>query len=213
MPESTTSAGGAIGYPRDPSKGDKLQGVLNARVVDRAHVAHLNLTAAEAATASTTAVHAAITDTGVAQTVTTGFTAPPYPRNVTATAGGTAGDIKAIQVTVEGTNEAGETITEVLPAFTVDTAGTVVGNKAFKTVTKLTLPAHDGVGATTALGFGDKIGLPHKLTHNTVLSAFLNNVLEGTAATVVVSATALESNTVDLNSALNGTVLDAYYVV
>jgi len=36
-------------------------------------------------------------------------------------------------------NEAGEAITETLPAFTVDTAGTVTGSKAFKTITSITI--------------------------------------------------------------------------
>lgn len=213
MSSSTISKGGDIGYPTDPSKGQELQGVLNARAVDQAFIARLSLSAAEAAAANTTAVHAAVTDNGATQIITTGFTNPPYPRNVTATAGGTATDIKAIQVIVEGTNDAGETITETLPAFTVDTAGTVQGNKAFKTVTKATIPAHDGTGATTALGFGDKIGLPHKLAHNTVFLAFVNNVKEGTLPTVTVSTTLLEDNTADPNSALAGTAVDIYYLV
>ena len=200
-------------YPPNPALGQELQGVLNARTVDRGFLAHLQLTAAQAAAASTTGVKSAVTDNGVAQIITTGITNPPFPRNITATAGGTAGDIKAIQVTIEGTNEAGETITELLPAFTVDTAGTVVGSKAFKTVTKITIPAHDGTGATTAIGFGDKIGLPHKLSQNTLQMAFLNNVEEVDAPSVTVSSTLLESNTVDLDSALNGTVCDLWYLV
>jgi hypothetical protein len=45
------------------------------------------------------------------------------------------------------------------------------------------------------------------------LAAYLNNVKEGTAPTVAVSATAVESNTIDLNSVLNGSVVDAYLMV
>lgn len=168
----------------------------------------LSLTAAQAAAASATGIHAAVTDTGEEQEITTGITNPPFPRNITATAGGTAGDIKAIQVTVEGTNMAGEAISEDLPAFTVDTAGIVTGSKIFATVTKITIPAHDGTGATTAIGFGSKIGLPTKLDRNTVQAAYLNKAKEGTAPTVTVSSTALESNGVTLNSSLNGTAVD-----
>jgi hypothetical protein len=91
--------------------------------------------------------------------------------------------------------------------FTVDTAGTVQGSKAFKTVTQISIPTHDGNGATTAIGFNEKMGLPFKLARNSVIAAYLNNVKEGTAPTVAVSSTALESNTVDLNSALNGTIV------
>ncbi|MGE3798393.1 MAG: hypothetical protein AB7G88_11185, partial [Thermomicrobiales bacterium] len=83
--------------------------------------------AAEAVAANTNGVHAAHTDDGAPEVLTTGITNPPCPRNITATAGGTAGDIKAIQVLIEGTNFLDEAISETLPAFSVDTAGTVQG--------------------------------------------------------------------------------------
>lgn len=153
------------------------------------------------------AVRAAVTDNGAEQVITSSITNPAVPRNVTATAGGTADDIKAIQVVVAGTNVYDEAITETLPAFTVNTAGTVVGSKAFKTVTSITIPAHDGTGATTSVGTGAKLGLPYKLSRNSVLAAFLNGVKEGTDPTVAVSSSAVESNTVSLNSALDGNVV------
>lgn len=156
----------------------------------------------------TNVVHAAVTDNGSAQTITTGITNPSYTRNITATSGGTGGDIKAVQVIITGTNEADQVITETLPVFTVNTATTVVGAKAFKTVTSIYIPAHDGTGATTAIGTGALLGLGMAIPRNTIRAAFLNKVLEGTAPTVAVSATALESNTVSLNSALNGTAVD-----
>lgn len=181
--------------------------------IQKTTVCKRSWSAAEAATASTTAVHAAIQDDGTQQEITTGFTAPPCPRNITATSGGTAGDIKAVQVTVTGTNANGETISETLPIFTENSATTVVGNKAFATVTAATIPAHDGTGATTALGFGDKLGLPHLLPANTVLLATLGGTKEGTAPTVVADSDELEKNTIDLNSALNGTAVTAYYLL
>lgn len=154
---------------------------------------------------TTTAVHAAVTDNGTQQVVTTAITNPDVPRNVTATAGGTNTDIKAIQVIVAGTDIDGNAITETLPAFTVDTAGTVTGSKAFKTVTSITIPAHDGTGATTAIGRGAKLGLPNRLPgRNTVLAAYLAGVREATAPTVAADATNISGNTVQLSSALNG---------
>jgi hypothetical protein len=181
--------------------------------VDRGYIAHIEVPAASAVVANTTAVLAAVTSTALTQVITTGITNPAYARNITATAGGTAADIKAIQVIIEGTNMDNETITETLPAFTVDTAGTVAGAKAFRTVTKVTIPAHDGTGATTAIGFGEVLGIPYKLAHNSVLLAYHNNVREGTLPTVTTSATVLESNTFDLNTALNGSKVDVYLVV
>lgn len=137
---------------------------------------------------------------------------PDVCRNITATAGGTAADIGAIQVTITGTDMRDDVITEDLPAFTVNTAGTVQSTKAFKTVTAVSIPAHDGTGATTSIGVGDKLGLPYKNDRNTVLAAFLNGTKEGTAPTVTSSASVLASNTVDLNSALDGNevVIDYY---
>ncbi|OII61204.1 hypothetical protein BJP40_06670 [Streptomyces sp. CC53] len=161
---------------------------------------------------TTTAVHAAVTDDGTEQTITTAITNPDVPRVVTATAGGTAGDIGAIQVTVNGTDIHGNTISEVLPAFTVDTAGTVTGTKAFKTVTSIVIPAHDGTGATTAVGVGAALGLPVKLDRDTVVAAFLDGVRESTRPTVTFSSSAVESNKVTLSSALDGNaVIVDYY--
>lgn len=157
------------------------------------------------AVADTDGILAAVTDDGTEQTITTGLNTPEVPRNITATAGGTAVDIGAIQVVVTGTNAEDQVITETLPAFTVNTAGTVAGLKAFKTVTQAVIPAHDGVLATTAIGFGDVLGIGHRLARDSMIAAYLDDAKEGTAPTVVVDATTLESNTADLNSALDGT--------
>lgn len=201
-------------YPRNTNYGLTLQSDAGIGVTTAGmQVACLTVAAASATVASTTGIHAAVTDTGVQVVVTTGITNPSVPRCLSATAGGTAGDIKAISVVVAGTNYAGDSISETLPAFTVDTAGTVQGSKAFKTVTSITIPAHDGTGATTAVGFNEKLGLPDKLPTNTVLFASLGGTREGTAPTVTASASALESNTVDLNSALNSSEVKIFYVV
>lgn len=186
-------------------------GATSTYSVASSEVVRYTILAASAVVASTTGVHAAVTDTGADVTVTTSITNPAVARNITATAGGTAGDIKAIQVIVTGTNMNDEVISETLPAFTVNTAGSVTGAKIFKTVTSFVIPAHDGTGATTALGFGNKFGLPDKLALNTVSRAFLDSVVEGTAPTVTVSSSALESNGFTLNSTPNGTQIDVLY--
>ena len=144
--------------------------------------------------------------------IITGITNPSVPRSITATAGGTSGDIKAVAVIIAGTNFEDVAITETLPVFTLDTPGTVEGLKAFKTVTSITVPAADGLGATVSIGFGEKLGLPSRLAHNTVTRTFLNNTKEGTDPTVTVDAVNLSGNTIKLNSTLNGTVVDAYYI-
>lgn len=202
-------------YPFNPTLGQKMQSNVAGVNVDMSFIAHLRWAATEAVAADANAVHAAIAasaDTVVVET--TDFVAPPCVRNISATVAATdVQNIKAVQVIVEGTNVAGDTITETLPAFTVNTAGTVVGAKAFATVTKVTVPAMDGVAVTVTIGFGAILGIPYKLSHNTLLAAYLNNVIEAQAATVTVSATAVESNTIALNSALDGHVVDVYVIV
>ena len=115
-------------------------------------------------------------------------------------------------VVVTGTNLAGETITETL---TPNGGATVAGAKCFATITSIVGADWVKGGAdpdTITFGFGPKIGLPDKLTDTAqVLVTSLNNVKEATAAAVTVSATALESNGVDLDSALNGTPVKIYY--
>ena len=64
-----------------------------------------------------------------------------------------------------------------------------------------------------SIGFSDILGLPYKLSYNTVLYAFLDNAKEGTDPTVTVDDDEVEKNTIDLNSALNGTVVDVYLLV
>lgn len=153
---------------------------------------------------SNTVLHAAVTDTGAPQTVTP-TAQPDMARNVSATAGGTGANITAVQVVVNGTDMYGNPITETLPAFTAATPGTVTGSKAFQTVTSVVVPAN-GTGVTTSVGVGNKFGLPVKLSRNTVLFTFQDNVRETFAgATVAVDSTHLESNTVTFVGTPNGT--------
>lgn len=166
-----------------------------------------------AAAGATTLVHAAITgSSSAASTVTTGFTDPDVPRNLTVTAGGTAADIAAGNVTVTGTNVEGKVITEDF-AITVDTAATITGNKAFKTVTSVLIPQQDGAAATYAIGVGNKIGLNHRLASTagtgTVRVVSLTTagakVLQAAPSAVATSATLVESNTVTPATTPNGT--------
>lgn len=113
-------------------------------------------------------------------------------------------------VVIVGTNIGGEIITE-----TIALAGVAVvsGNKAFRTITQVTLPAYAVANTERVrVGTGAKLGLRLLLTRNSVLFAFLGGVREGTAPTVAFSPTALESNTVTLSSALNGSavIVDLY---
>ena len=153
-----------------------------------------------------------ITDDGTEQTITAGITDPPTPRVLTASSDGTQGDIKAIQVTINGTDEFDEPLTEVMPIFTVNLETTVTGLKVFKTVTSVVIPAHDGNGATTEIGLGPTLGLGVLLTRDTVLGTFFGGVKEATLPTVNFDADDVESNSILLDSTLDGSaVLVDYY--
>jgi len=132
-------------------------------------------------------------------------------------------------------------IRAALAADTAVTALFIVGGATDKVIlTAITPAANDAtlniaisdgtcVGVTTAansanttagvpydqisVGWGDILGLPYKLSHNTVLATYVDDVLESTAATVTVSSTAIESNTIDPNTALAGKVVDVYLMV
>lgn len=135
---------------------------------------------------------------------------PDVPRNLTVK--GNDANVTG-DVIIEGTNAAGAPITETIA---LNGANVVVGNKAFATVTSITLPDY-AVADTerVRVGVGAKLGLPVPLSRNTVIAAFLANVREGTAPTVTVSAANVENNTVTLNSALNGSavIVDFYETI
>ena len=201
-------------YPFNPTLGQVMQTDVDNVTCDAAYAAHLHWSAAQAIVADVDGVLAAFATAADATTVkATGFTALGCAKNITATAGGVAADVKAVQVIVEGFDIAGTAITETLPAFTVDTLGTVAGSKAFASVTKVTVPAMDGAGVTVSIGFGEKLGLPYKLSANTLLMSFENGTKEAVASTVTVDAVNISGNTIDINTALQGRAVDAYFIV
>lgn len=181
--------------------------------VDRGYIAIAAFSATEAVAADADALIDGGECSASASVTLTPTGTMPCARNITIAVGGTEASIKAVQAVVHGTNAAGETISETMPAFTVGTAGTVTGSKAFKTVTSVVVPAMDGAGVTVDVGYGSKLGLPYELSRNTCLFAFLGDAKEATAPTVAVSASAIESNTITLYSSLDGSAVKAYLVV
>jgi hypothetical protein len=134
-------------------------------------------------------------------------------RNVTVTQTAVGAEDTNGTILVTGKDLAGTVITETL---TPNAGATVAGAKAFAEITSI-------VGAgwvieegndTVVLGFGALLGLPDKLSDTAqVLFVSLNNAKQATAPAVTVSSTALASNTVDLDSALDGTPVKIYYLV
>jgi hypothetical protein len=105
----------------------------------------------------------------------------------------------------------------LLETITLAQNGIAAGARAFKTVVSATgvgwVEDAPGEEDEIEVGFGELIGLPDYLLHDTVLFALLNNVREGTHPTVTSSTTVLAENTVDLSTALGGTVVIIYYLV
>jgi hypothetical protein len=146
------------------------------------YVRNLKWTAEEAAAADADAIHAAVTLGAAAASVTTEFTDPPCPRNVSMTPSANMGTAKKVKV--YGLNADKEEITEEL---TFASAGAVLGAKAFASVTKIDLPIQEHAPAAqveTATAAG------------TVTTA-------GNAAVVVKSALFGEDETIDVPVALN----------
>lgn len=192
----------------NPLMGQKLKTDAPGATVDRAFLAHFQIAASAATVASNVNVHAAIALGAAAQDITAAITQPSVPRNIIikGNAAGNAGN-----VVITGTNYADEAITETIA---LNEANAVAGTKAFKTVTKITVPIQTHAGTdTVSVGTGEALGLPYKLAHNTVMRAVFDGTVEATAPTVTVSASAIESNTIDLNTALNSKALDIYLMV
>lgn len=183
-------------------------------IVDNAKIAHIALSEAEAIAASATGVLAATAGVTAAagKLVTADITNPPYPRNLTLTIGGTGGDVKAGDLVVTGTNFKDEVISETF-TLEADTTTAQTGTLAFKTVTSVLIPQQDGTGATFAIGFGTKIGLPFFLDKKTCIMAVHNGAIETTAPTMAVDADEIEKNTITLDTALNGKEVDIYLVL
>lgn len=115
-------------------------------------------------------------------------------------------------IDVVGTDICDQVLTETI---TPGANATVQGLRAFKTVISVTGVdwVTNGAADQITVGFGELIGLPDYLINNTVLFATLNAVREATAPTVTFSTTVLALNTVDLNSALDGSAVAIYYLV
>lgn len=181
--------------------------------LDNAKIAHLVLTKEQACASDADGIHAVIAGKTTAQTITTDIVNPPYPRNITLDIGGTAGDVKAGDIVVNGTNFNNEPISETFTLIN-ETDTDQIGTKAFKTITSITVPAQDGTGATFTFGFGEKLGLPYMLDSKPLVFALQEGVLETTAPTLAIDSDELEKNTVDLNSNLDSTKgVDIYLVL
>jgi hypothetical protein len=196
-------------FAYDP-KGGGIQTDVPGVALNRVHEGFYHIAAADAPAKTNTGVHTAIalTASAAGQDITTAITNSAVPRNaiVKGNAAGVAGD-----VLLTGKNFCGAIITETI-ALNGSTA--VEGTKAFASFTNIHVPPEVHAGSdTVSIGFGDKLGLPCLLSLNTVGNCYLNGVKEGAAPTVTFNASAIESNTVLLGSALAGQDVDIFLMV
>ncbi len=149
-----------------------------------------------------------------AATVSTFAGQPDVPRNLVITPGGTTTDIESCVITVSGTSYNNTSISEDF-TFSANQSTAVTGNKAFKTVTSVAFPANcesGGFAATWSIGVGFKLGLKRCMRNAAnFLHASYNGVYESTRPTVAASASAVESNTVTLNTTLAGSDVELFY--
>lgn len=141
------------------------------------------------------------------------FAQPPCPRTIVATPGGTGTDIGAVSVIINGTNINDEPISETLPVFVVNNTGAKTGVKAFKTITSVFLPSHDGVGATVSLGYSDSLGLPFMFSKKPYLRITQDGAVKAAPTTFTVDADEIEKNIIDPTDALDGTELCFYFLL
>lgn len=153
---------------------------------------------------------------GVTAVDVSNITQPDVPRNVSINPCdlGTVADIAAGDITITGTDANGDTITEAL-TMSANQAhdSTTDGAKAFASITGISIPSQDGADATFYIGYEDVLGLPYARETLPCIAAYLNATIEGTAPTIAADASNLESNTINLNSALDGNTVVAYLVV
>lgn len=162
--------------------------------------------------ASATAVHAAITGSTSTQSVTTGFTNPDVPRALQVVPGGTTADVAAGVIEVFGTNVEGATISEEF-VFTANQSTATEGTKAFKTVNRIDIHDQDGAAATFSVGTLDKLGVNHRLYEdNTTVKVYSSTDVASripptlqAAPTVVADEVSIEQNTVEPDTAPDGT--------
>ena len=176
---------------------------------ERGFIAHLHYKEVE--TKGITAILEATDLTDEEQTITEGITDPETPRNIRIKASESGTDSVVGDVVIHGTNINNDAISETL---TLDDENDVVGDKAFKTVTSIELPAETNEGEDkVVVGTDNKLGIPYKLNLNTVLKAYRDDTLETTAPNVATNKDNIEENTILLDSALNGTDVDVLLIV
>ena len=149
---------------------------------------------------STTAIHAAINSAAL---VTAGITQPDFPRALTIVGAG-SGHNPTGTVVINGTDIRGTVISDTL---TLNSNTTVVGVKAFASVTSIDFTGVSGNDAnnTIAVGTGAPLGLARIMDADEYINGSVDGVFEATRATVTIDSANLCKNTVSFNTTLANT--------
>lgn len=157
------------------------------------------------ATSSTTVLVNGQSVSGFAvNTLGTFVAQPDVPRTISVTFGGSLGSVGGGNVVVAGLNIFGKPILEQL-AIGNGQAGSVTTQRAFQSVSSVTLPASLGVSSLVSVGLGSSLGLIRcsDRVGDYVFSEF-DSAYETSRGTMKVNSTLVELNTFQPNGTLNG---------
>lgn len=169
--------------------------------VPAAKVALIELSTAQAAAADDDGLLSGVTLGSSGAVVKTEFLAAmPYCRNITIATTGTAGNVKAGTIVVEGEDINGDYLKEEAEV-TVDTHVAFTGACAFSKITKVTFPVMDGA-VTAKMGWGDLYGVPFMFSAAPLALGAVDHVNE--AITWTVDDDKIAKNTFTFSSAPAG---------
>lgn len=152
------------------------------------------------------------TSASATTSVTSFLAQPDVCRTLSITPGGTTADVAAGDVVVTGFNANGSSFTESF-TFTANQTTIVNGSKAFCSVSSILFHQQDGASATFDVGVLDALGLHRCLdAAGHVFFTLFGGAQESTAPTITIDVDEVEKNTVDLDSALDGsTDVEVYF--
>ena len=139
--------------------------------------------------------------------LSSGFSQPDVPRNLSVIPTATTADVGTCTVTIAGTDILNDAISENF-AFAANASTATTGSKAFKTITSISFAAaceDSPFGARWSVGLGEKVGVKRcmdKAGH--ILFSTLNGAKEATAPTMAADASVVSLNTADYNGTMNG---------
>ncbi len=165
-----------------------------------------------AAASTTTLFTDTATSNSVATTLTTFTAQPDSCRTLSFSPTGTTADISSGDVLVTGTNAAGASFSERV-AFDANATAKKTTDKAFCTVASVVFEVQDGAAATFSGGTEDFFGTRRCMANaGQFIPAVFGGAFETTRPTVSSDSTVLESNTVLLNSTLDGSDVELFYM-